>query len=85
MIKKLYLNDKNEFDVKTCKGVEQYLFDKCSILCDVRNTKTYLVINFVHNNVLMTEKVRHNTSMYMVSEDILKPIVEKLNELKTNL
>lgn len=85
MTKKLYLNDKNEFDVKTCKGIEQYLFDKCLVRCDVRNTKTYLVINFVYNNVLMTEKIRHNTSMYMVSEDLLTPIVDKLNELTKNL
>ena len=81
MSKKLYLNDMDEFTIKSCKGVEQYLHDQCGIQVQVSNTGTFFVCNYVLNGKLETDKVRLLTgSLACVEQDDFKDLIAKINE-----
>ena len=81
MSKKLYRDDIGKFTIKSCKGVEQYLYDQCGIQVQVSNTGTFFVCNYILNGKLETDKIRlWPGPLYCVKEEDFKDLISKINE-----
>jgi len=66
-------------NIKTCRGVEKYLFELTSVQAQVHRTDRYLVINHVHKGQLTSTKVGlPGGVLYCLQDTDLAPVVQAM-------
>jgi hypothetical protein len=74
-----WINDKGEFEIKSCTTLAAYVLDKTGVQVQVHKTERYLVFNYAKNGQLSTTKIDLPAGvLYCLSEDDVKPLLDAL-------
>ena len=71
----------DKFKIQTCKTLASYLESKTGIKPEVHKTEMYLVVNYLKDGALNTEKLLISAGvLYCFKQEDFDPLIEKMNK-----